>query len=88
MADNWELTTSDGSVVVTLPGAFNAELDAETSDGSVRTNHPLVSDNDERRSGDDGESRRERRRVLRSKLGDGGKTFRIRTGDGTIRIER
>jgi hypothetical protein len=53
----------------------------------VRTNHPLL-DRDERRDGDDGESRRERRRSLRSKIGDGGKTFRIRTGDGSIRIER
>jgi len=25
---------------------------------------------------------------LRSKLGDGGKMFRIRSGDGSIRIER
>jgi hypothetical protein len=28
MTDNWEITTTDGSVVVTLPGLFNAELDA------------------------------------------------------------
>lgn len=83
MAENWELTTSDGSVTVTLPGQFSAELDAETSDGSVRSNHPLISDE---REGEERESRR--RRTLRAKLGDGGKTFRIRTGDGTIRIER
>lgn len=90
MGENWELTTSDGSVSVTLPGQFSAELDAETSDGIVRTNHPLLRDDDRlaRREGDDGEERRERRRVLKSKIGDGGKTFRIRTGDGTIRIER
>ena len=42
MTDNWDLTTSDGTVVLTLPGLFNAELDAETSDGSVRTSHPLL----------------------------------------------
>jgi DUF4097 and DUF4098 domain-containing protein YvlB len=89
MAENWELTTSDGSVTVTLPGIFSAELDAETSDGTVRTNHPLLSDDrDERREGDDRDERRERRRILKSKIGDGGKMFRIRTGDGTIRIER
>lgn len=90
MADNWELTTSDGSVVVTLPGAFNGELDAETSDGVVRTSHPLLDDVNagERRDGEDREERRERRRTLRSKIGDGGKVLRIRTGDGTIRIER
>ena len=91
MADNWELTTSDGSVTVTLPGQFSAELDAETSDGTVRTNHPLLGDDRdraERRDGEDSDERRERRRTLKSKMGEGGKAFRIRTGDGTIRIER
>jgi hypothetical protein len=89
MSDNWDITTSDGSVVVTLPGLFNAELDAETSDGSVRTNHPLLDDSrDERRDGEDGDDRRERRRILRSKIGDGGRILKIRTGDGTIRIDR
>lgn len=91
MADSWDLTTSDGSVTVTLPGQFSAELDAETSDGTVRTNHPLLEDDrdrQERRDGEDRDDRRERRRVLKAKMGDGGKAFRIRTGDGTIRIER
>lgn len=90
MADNWELTTSDGTVVVNLPSLFNAELDVETSDGAVRTNHPLLDDEDRsrRRDGEDSDQRRERRRMLRSKLGDGGKMFRIRSGDGSIRIER
>lgn len=89
MADNWELTTSDGTVTVTLPGVFNAELDVETSDGVVRANHPLLDeDRDRRRDGEGSDERRERRRTLRSKLGDGGKMFRIRSGDGSIRIER
>lgn len=89
MAENWELTTSDGSVTVTLPGQFSAELDAETSDGAVRTNHPLLTDDrPERGEDDDRQERRERRRTLKSKIGDGGKMFRIRTGDGTISIER
>lgn len=91
MADNWDLTTGDGTVVLTLPGAFNGELDAETSDGVVRTSHPLLddaTDGERRREGENNEERRERRRTLRSKIGDGGKMLRIRTGDGTIRIER
>jgi hypothetical protein len=90
MADAWDITTSDGGVSLTLPGLFNAELDAETSDGSVRTNHPLL-DNEERelrREGEDGDDRRERRRSLRTKIGDGGKILKIRSGDGTIRIDR
>jgi len=89
MTDNWDITTSDGNVTVTLPGLFNAELDAETSDGTVRTNHPqLEGDRDERRDGEGSDERRERRRTLRSKIGDGGKVLKIRTGDGTIRIDR
>ena len=89
MTDNWDITTSDGSVVLTLPGLFNAELDAETSDGSVRTNHPLLDDDrGESREGEGRDERRERRRTLRSKMGDGGKILKIRSGDGTIRIDR
>lgn len=90
MTDNWDITTSDGSVSLTLPGLFNAELDAETSDGAVRTNHPLLDDEgrESRRDGEDRDERRERRRVLRTRIGDGGKLLKIRTGDGTIRIDR
>lgn len=90
MSDNWDITTSDGSVTVTLPGVFNAEIDAETSDGVVRTNHPLL-DNEERalrRDGEGSDDRRERRRTLRTKIGDGGKILKVRSGDGTIRIDR
>ncbi|MGH9221622.1 MAG: DUF4097 family beta strand repeat-containing protein [Vicinamibacterales bacterium] len=91
MADNWELTTSDGTVVLTLPGLFNGEIDAETSDGVVRTSHPLLGDSSEarpRNEDENREERRERRRTLRSKMGEGGRVLRIRTGDGSIRIER
>ena len=89
MAENWELTTSDGTITLALPGNFNAELDAETSDGAVRADRSMFPD---ARGADSGEGnrdeQRERRRTLRSRLGDGGKTFRIRSGDGSIRIER
>ena len=89
MTDNWDITSTDGSIVVTLPGLFNAELDAETSDGAVRTNHPLLDgDRDDRRDGEGSDDRRERRRTLRSKIGEGGKILKIRSGDGSIRIER
>ena len=89
MTDNWELTTSDGSVTLSLPGIFNAELDAETSDGAVRATHPLLEDEAAARGeGEDRRERRDSRRALRTKMGDGGKVLRIRTGDGSIRIER
>lgn len=82
VAEDWDLQTADGSVVVTLPATFNAMLDAETRDGVVRANHPSV-----RGESSEGDDREERRRTLRATLGSGGKTVRVRTGDGSIRIE-
>lgn len=79
MAGDWDVRTDDGSVVLTLPSEFNAELDAESGDGHVRTSHPRLAN----QAGD----RREERRVLRATMGTGGPTLRIRTGDGSIRIE-
>lgn len=90
MTDSWDLTTSDGTVTLALPGLFNAELDAETSDGSVRASHPLLDEANDARSGE-GEGRderRERRRTLRTRMGEGGKILKVRSGDGSIRIER
>src|SRR5262245_3207446 len=49
MSDDWDVQTGDGAVVVTLPTSFNGEIDAETRDGSVRANHPGITD--ESRSG-------------------------------------
>lgn len=82
MAGDWDVETADGSVVLTLPSGLNAVLDAETHDGAVRVNHPALREIER-----DGEEREERRQTLRTTLGTGGHTFRVRSGDGTIRIE-
>jgi DUF4097 and DUF4098 domain-containing protein YvlB len=87
MTEDWDLSTEDGSIVLTLPSSFDGELDAETRDGTVRATHPLLRGADQDRSGDDREERRERRRSLRARMGEGGKSLRVRTGDGSIRIE-
>jgi DUF4097 and DUF4098 domain-containing protein YvlB len=84
MTGDWEVTSGDGSITMTLPSGFNAELDAETGDGSVRASHPGI--RSEENTGDRDE-RRERRRVLRTTMGQGGKVLRVRTSDGTVRIE-
>jgi hypothetical protein len=81
MSDAWDLSTGDGSVTMTLPPAFNAEIDAETSDGAVRSSHPAL------RIPEDGEDRRESRRELRTRMGEGGRVLKIRTSDGSIRFE-
>ena len=80
MTDGWDVTTSDGSVTLTLPDSFSAEIDAETSDGAVRSSYPGLSA--------DGEGGERRRRDLRARLGEGGPVLKVRTGDGTIRFER
>jgi DUF4097 and DUF4098 domain-containing protein YvlB len=82
MTDDWDIQTGDGSVTVSLPSSFNGQVDAETRDGSVRASHPALS-NETR----DGEGRSERRRTLKATLGTGGRTLKVRSGDGTIRIE-
>lgn len=76
MADDWEITTGDGGVTVYLPDGFAAELDAHTGDGTVRSDLEVVTN-------DDG---KEQRRTLRGRIGEGGRSLRIRTGDGAIRL--
>ncbi len=82
MSADWDVQTADGSVVLTLPAEFDAILDAETRDGVVRANHRALREVERA-----GEGREERRRTLKATLGSGGHIFRIRSGDGSIRIE-
>lgn len=79
MQGNWSVRTGDGSVVVELPEGFAAEIDAETQDGSVRSDLPVA-------GAAAGDERRESRRSLRGRLGAGGKVLKLRTGDGSIRL--
>jgi DUF4097 and DUF4098 domain-containing protein YvlB len=74
--EDWEITTGDGSVSVTLPQGFNALLDAHTGDGTVNAD-----DFGLKAHGDD-------KNDLQGTLGSGGKTLRIRSGDGSISIAR
>lgn len=81
---DWLIETDDGSVEVRLPEGLAADVDAATSDGSIRSSYPGLtvperSEHDEDR-GDSG-------RQLKATLGTGGKVLRVRTGDGTIRFE-
>ena len=83
MKEDWSMTTGDGGVAVYLPSDFGAELDAHTGDGSIRNELGLKAEAEA-----DGDRDRERdRRSLKGKLGAGGKTLRIRTGDGSIRLK-
>jgi DUF4097 and DUF4098 domain-containing protein YvlB len=81
VVEPWDVSTGDGSVTLTLPQSFHAEIDAETRDGSIRSSYPGLE------AVAEGEGR-ERLRQLRTSVGEGGPLLKVRTGDGTIRFER
>lgn len=77
MTDDWMVTTGDGSISAELPDSFNAEIEADPgSDGRARSDLVLANLTGGTRD----------HRVLRGRLGTGGRLFTLRTGDGTIRI--
>ncbi|MGH9312288.1 MAG: DUF4097 family beta strand repeat-containing protein [Vicinamibacterales bacterium] len=73
MTGDWALTTSDGAVVLYLPSDFSADIDAHTGDGRIRSEFSLTEDRSERES-----------RTVRGRIGKGGHTLKVRTGDGSI----
>jgi putative adhesin len=75
---DWDITTGDGSVTLEIPDGFGAELDAHTGDGGISTRDVTLSNV----TGKIG------RNSLRGRLGDGGHTVRVRTGDGSIALIR
>lgn len=78
MKADWSMTTGDGGIALYLPPDFAAELDAHTGDGAIRNELDVASQG--------GESERQRR-TLKGRLGAGGRTLRIRTGDGSVRLK-
>jgi DUF4097 and DUF4098 domain-containing protein YvlB len=75
---DWSITTGDGSIAVELPGNIDAELDAHSNDGGVRANGFSGVSN----------SRDDDKGSARGTLGKGGRTLRLRSGDGSIAINR
>jgi hypothetical protein len=78
VADTWSLQTDEGNIVVYLPESFDADIDAETGSGSAKADPALLSKADLDRE----------RRTLRGSIGAGGRTLRLRTGDGSIILKR
>ena len=66
--------TVNGSVTLTLPETADIDVSVRTANGSIRTDLPIT-DTDERRQRFEG------------RLGDGGRTLRIRTTNGSVRLQ-
>lgn len=75
--DAWSLRSGDGSVTVRLPDGLNADLDAHTGDGSISLDGFSVT-----------VSGTISRSTVRGKIGSGGPPLMVRTGDGSIHIEK
>ena len=75
---DWDITTGDGSVTLSLPDGFNAEIDAHTGDGRVHLRDLSLRNV----AGQFG------RHSVRGQLGAGGSMVRVRTGDGSITLRR
>jgi hypothetical protein len=73
---DWEVSTGDGAVSVQLPANVNAELDASTGDGAIS-----ASDFGLRTTEED-------QHDLRGRIGSGGPTLKLRSGDGSITVAK
>jgi DUF4097 and DUF4098 domain-containing protein YvlB len=75
---DWDIVTGDGSVTLEVPDGFGAEVDAHTGDGGIHMQDLTLSNV----TGNIGKN------SLRGRLGDGGRSLRVRTGDGSITFKR
>jgi hypothetical protein len=69
------LSTTNGRIVVTVPANFAAEVDAGTTNGSIKTDLPVATT----RAGDNS---------LRGTINGGGAALRLRTTNGGIEIRK
>jgi hypothetical protein len=80
MDDDWSITTGDGSLRTELPKDFSADVDAQSGEGSVNVEGITKADDETR------DHTHMERPVARGTLGKGGKTLRLRAGDGSIAV--
>jgi hypothetical protein len=74
---DWNITSGDGAVTLQIPDGFNADLEAHTGDGGIRLDGVSVTS-----------SGNISRNTVRGRLGTGGRSLRVRTGDGSITLRR
>ena len=76
MGSSWFLHTGDGSVDLSLPGDFQATIDATTGDGHISLGMPVTIEGTFSKS------------QIHGKMNGGGQSLTIHTGDGSIRLSR
>jgi DUF4097 and DUF4098 domain-containing protein YvlB len=74
ISSTWTVHTGDGSVDLTLPNDFQANLEAHTNDGRISLGFPVTVDGAISKS------------EVRGKINGGGSLLTVRTGDGSIRL--
>jgi hypothetical protein len=80
LKSDWSVNTGDGSITLRLPRILDADIDAHTGDGGVHVRG--IDGVVEKNENDDD------RGSLRVPIGKGGRTLRLRSGDGSITISR
>ena len=73
---NWRLNTGDGNLTLRLPGTIAADVELETNDGSIDFEMPVTV------------SGRQGKREVHGQINGGGRLLSLKTGDGTIRLEK
>jgi len=70
----WDVHTGDGSISLTLPDSFAADIELRTGDGRITLDMPVTVEG------------RLSRSDIRGKLNGGGNLLSVRTGDGSIHL--
>jgi hypothetical protein len=73
---NWNIHTGDGSVDLVLPGELQANIDASTHDGHISLEIPVTVEGSLSSS------------QIRGKMNGGGQSITVRTGDGSIHLNK
>jgi DUF4097 and DUF4098 domain-containing protein YvlB len=76
MTSGWSIFTGDGSVDIGIPGDLQANIDASTHDGRISLGLPVMVEGSFSSS------------KIQGKLNGGGQALTIRTGDGSIRLNK
>ena len=74
--DDMEFTTGNGRIEVTVPSGFNADIDASTGNGGIRTDFPIQVQG------------RISKTRMRGTIGQGGRRLRLVTGNGEIELRQ